>query len=415
MCHVVLRRRINQTALRASSIELHPASTVWSFTDADVTETSVIGRLLGHRYNFYAHPIAEVQGDAFPFSFAGRDAKAGFNADEIAAVMTAADKRGSRAPWLYWDSELYSLGEIVRAVYRWPNWLPIPVNSDHGPKTLLNIAPRELEAPSGVHLTMSALKHALVPSKASIDVRLLVAPWFQWMKAQGLGLAPQAAGTIAYVPHSLPGDRIDVGFLEEYLAALDTLPNEFLPVALSLHPHDIESGLHQRLREAGRIVVTAGNSSHPLFFLRWCLIARQFRYATSPRPGSELLLFHVLGGEFFKFGPEAVYEGSTLKEDPVYTSRSEFQVRLQQAVDDLESDLFSFPITDKTDARASYVALFTTQGVRMTVGQVRRLFLRKLFRVPRAYWLKWLMHYSRHVRKTSVRTVSRVFERESVA
>lgn len=149
--------------------------------------------------------------------------------------------------------------------------------------------------------------------------------------------------------------------------------------------------LHLQLRERGHRVVTAGDSSHPDYFLRWVSIAQHFRYATSPRTGSEMLLFHAIGGTYFCGGPLPRYDGSTLLSDEWFTTRTDLQVHLQEEVWRLAGDLFSAPL--RTSDQAEYLSVYTTLGPRDNITCVRKDFLRSLIKIPATYWQEWLKHY----------------------
>lgn len=318
------------------------------------------------------------------------DPRDGFSPSQFETVMRSWPKSSKNAPWLYWDSELYSLGMILRALVHWPVWLPIPVNADHGAVTMMASPPRERAAPSGIHLTFNSIKFGLAPG-APTRWRLIASPWISWLEACGLRLHSRASGTLVFLPHSLPGDSLQSDYVDEYLAWLTGLPGENGPYVICLHPHDVRNGLHRQLRDQGHRVVTAGDSSHPEFFLRWVSIAQHFRYATSPRPGSEMLLFHALGGTYFSGGPLPRYDGSTLLSDESYTTRTRLQVLLQEEVWKLERDLFAAPT--RTSDQAEYLSVFTTRGPRDSISRVRRDFLQGMLRIPAVYWIRWWTHY----------------------
>lgn len=337
--------------------------------------------------------LSPAEGELSIPDFAGEHPRDGFSTRVLEHLMEPWPKRSRNAPWLYWDSELYSQGMLLRALAGWPDWLPIPVNADHGAVSMMNFPPREQHAPSGVHLTYSAVKYALAPPLEQCEIYLAPSPWVAWMEAAGAKVRPDARGTLAYLPHSLPGDTLSEDYVDEYLDWLSGLGPDHSPVVISLHPHDVRDGLHHELIERGLRVVTAGDSIHPSFFLRWVAIAQHFRFATSATAGSQALLFHSMGGTYFLGGPFPRFNGTTLAEDETYRSRTSFQARLQDEVSRLEQGLFSRP--ERAASQAEYLQLFISSGKREDFRAIRRLFFRCLTRAPHSYWLRWGHHYAR--------------------
>lgn len=135
---------------------------------------------------------------------------------QFEALMRPRPKSSASGPWLYWDSKMYSLGMILRALTRWPTWLPTPVNADHGAVTMMSTPPRNRTAPSGAYLTFNYIKFGLAPN-ASTRCRLIASPWVSWIEACGLRLHSQARGTLVCFPHSLPGDSLKTDYVDEYL------------------------------------------------------------------------------------------------------------------------------------------------------------------------------------------------------
>jgi hypothetical protein len=195
------------------------------------------------------------------------------------------------------------------------------------------------------------------------------------------------------MPHPLPGDALDLNYVNEYLDWVSQLGADQLPITLCLHPHDMNNGLYDELKSRGYRVVTAGDSSHPDFFLRWIAIAQNFRFATSPNWGSQMLLFHAMGGTYFMGGPMRNYSEKTLAENNDLRSRTPFQISLQNEMMRAEQEMFGS--LSRRPQQEEYLRIFSTSGKRETTRAMRQLFLQKLTTVPASYWLRWVRHYVR--------------------
>lgn len=337
----------------------------------------------------------EQAASAFPFPFREEQLTSlGFSLDQLDALC---EDNGSRqwapVPASYWDSELYSQGLLLRAMASWPTVLPIPICGDHG-ASATTLWPRAFESNSRDHLTPSAFNYLVADRPVGTKLHLIPSPWGHWIRSNKVTLATDARGTLAFIPHLLPGDRHDVETLEEYVNQLTMLPEEYQPVVACVHMHDARSGLAERLKGMGLAVVTAGNTSHPLFFLRWIAIARLFNFATSPSPGSELIHFHLLGGKYFIHGTKPTFKGPLeSKLVAIENHRSSASRTARNAAFAFRDAAFAFPPKDSAKAAQSlYVSLFTTLGPRMRPVCLRRLFVRRLLRVGLSYWARWILY-----------------------
>jgi hypothetical protein len=300
---------------------------------------------------------------------------------------------GERAPWLYWDTELYSQGDLLRALVGWPTWLPIPVSGDHGTMPAHSYWPRGHVEGVRTYLTASPLKKEVVSRPLDLEVQLIYSPWQEWIRRRGVRLSGSATGTLAFVPHLLPGEAYKDGYIPELLGALTALPREYHPIVACLHVHEVRSGLAETIADAGIPVVSAGHPSHPHYFHRWVEIARQFKYGTSPTPGSELIHFKSLGGSYFTYGPVLRTDGAHASSRQAQNGQTVLERALDDSRERLIAQLFPFPPDDVDEGlQNAFVEYWSLAGHRLTGREIRRLFLRDLRFVRPAYWLSWLKY-----------------------
>ena len=79
----------------------------------------------------------------FPISLSHSVLQSGFSLEQLRSLVDGEmGARDAVIPWAYWDTELYSQGDLLRAHVGWPKWLPIPVAGDHGPSPGFGYWPR---------------------------------------------------------------------------------------------------------------------------------------------------------------------------------------------------------------------------------------------------------------------------------
>lgn len=334
----------------------------------------------------------------------------GFSLQELIALADDKPRQSSfRAEVLYWDTEGYSQGDLIRASTGWPQWLPITVAGDHGAISTLSFL-RGVDLGARHYVTTNVIKDSLVHRAEWMRVKLVRSPWQDWIDRAKVAIDDAARGTIAFVPHLVPGSQHTEAFTRDYVEALHDLPDEYGPVVACLHKHDVKSGLAAALMDLGVPVISAGNTSHPLYFHRWVELVRRFRYATSSYPGSDLVLFHQLGGTYFVYGPKLEFHGSIDSDDRAASQMTDLEVLLQNELDDLRDRLFAYP-PDRSarPAQDAYLSLFLTAGDRLTPWAFWRLLAGALVRVRPSYWRKWLRHLWKWAKRRADRAIRELF------
>lgn len=110
-----------------------------------------------------------------------------------------------------------------------------------------------------------------------------------------------AKGTLSFVAHSTPDIDVEMDYAN-YAELLYSLPEDFFPIAVCLHMHDIHKGLHKIFLKKGIPVYTAGNAEDIRFAQRWYNIVKNYAYTTSNMIGSYTFYSVEMGTPFFLMG-----------------------------------------------------------------------------------------------------------------
>lgn len=236
---------------------------------------------------------------------AGYEPGRGFSDRQLEAIchprQAKVDKQRLASPALFWSSEMYSHGAILRAMIGWPAQLPLPFFSDHGIHLARNLEGPERDNPARIHLAWSAWR----PKGWQGDIRKKVLhfphPWV-WWRAQGdFRRAYERSGSLLFVPHGLPGRprSIDWG---DYMSRVLEVAGPAKPTAIMLAMHDVNAGLHRTLRQFGLPILTAGSSASPKMVERFHDIVDRYSMAVSTEVGSHSFLAENAGARFFLLG-----------------------------------------------------------------------------------------------------------------
>ena len=186
-----------------------------------------------------------------------------------------------------------------------------------------------------------------------------------------------AKGTIAFPAHSTPSID-DISDVEQYTKQLLELPEEFQPISVCLHMHDINKGRHHIFEKYNIPVYTAGNCYDDRFAKRFYGIIKNFRYATSNMVGSYLFYCIEMGIPFFIYGNKQVFINHRDPNIPkgLYDPYAEFEGRRQVR------DMFSGLFTKISPAQKEYVE--TTLGLKDGLSR------EKMAWVLYSSFLKWI-------------------------
>lgn len=190
------------------------------------------------------------------------------------------------AKWINWTAEVYSFGKYIREQGFYPTWLPLHVYTDHGPGSYSSEVPKhEYEHDAYCNLYHSAAMADRYKNTISKLSCVMLSPFVWYRRKNNIEQSPNAIGTLAFPAHTTPD--IDLGSdMEEYIAELKKLPEEFQPVCVCMHMHDIAKGQHEIFIKHGIPVYTAGCAFDYRFAERFYDIMKNFKYTTSSMLGS---------------------------------------------------------------------------------------------------------------------------------
>jgi hypothetical protein len=207
------------------------------------------------------------------------------------------------SPWLYWTSELYSLGKTYRIKYGFSKYFPLIFYSDHGVGLEDYFDDHEISNKARYHLTFSQYKYEKLRYFEDKKVVLVEHPFLHYRKIMDLKLNPERKGTICFLPHSVPGTEtiFDIN-LELYLSALNKLDDKFKPFVFCLHMHDVIPENLEKIRQLNVPIISNGNTLNSDYVDNFYKNISNFQFATSPDLGTHTFLCEDFGVKFFLFG-----------------------------------------------------------------------------------------------------------------
>tara|TARA_Y100000588_G_scaffold384143_1_gene474812 strand:+ start:691 stop:1428 length:738 start_codon:yes stop_codon:yes gene_type:complete len=126
-------------------------------------------------------------------------------------------------------------------------------------------------------------------------------PFVYYRRRHRIDPLPDTQGTLAFAPHTTPNAHHEIDY-PRYIAQLKALPEEYQPVSVCLHMHDIVKGYHRAFIESGFPTYTAGHAHDHRFAERFYDMLRQFRYTTAVEIGSHTFYSVEMGIPFFVYG-----------------------------------------------------------------------------------------------------------------
>lgn len=203
-------------------------------------------------------------------------------------------------PWLFWTSEIYSLGHLIRRYSHIPDMLPIPAYSDHGVTFGRNPEHHEIHNSARIHLTWSPWrKRALSPYKKTL---LITHPWSLFREEINFKHA-HSKRLLFFLPHSVPSHGTPFHSLSAYQGMLKSFDRRGLAPSVMLHPHDITSGYFKEIRRLGYPIYSAGHTESARFVYRFYDILKHFSMVLSPTLGSHIFLAQDAGVPSVISGP----------------------------------------------------------------------------------------------------------------
>jgi len=206
------------------------------------------------------------------------------------------------AEWRYWTAEVYSFGKHIRECALYPSILPLHIFTDHGVGHYSDgIAKQELENDAYCQFYHSTESVELFKKNSKKPCYTLLSPFVMCRRKNKIEQLKNAKGTLAFPAHSTP-EIDDSSNIEKYIQQLKELPEEFQPVCVCLHMHDLHKEQHKIFIENDIPVYTAGNAFDYRFAERFYDILKHFKYTTSNMVGSYLFYSVEMGIPFSIYG-----------------------------------------------------------------------------------------------------------------
>ncbi|MEX1199309.1 MAG: hypothetical protein WEB02_00845 [Methylophaga sp.] len=256
------------------------------------------------------------------------------------------------SPWATWESENSSFGKTFREWAYFPRVLPICAASDHGVHWGATCWPNEIDNPYKAFFTWNKKKHDLMKKNHGKKSYHIPHPWVHYRKKYYPTLPENRKGTLVFFAHSNATTSPKYSDLDEYINDLKSLPDMYQPVVLCLSFHDIQKGLHKRLRKYELPLVTAGTTNSQNFVDRFYLMISQFRFSSSPNIGSHTFYLLEAGIPFFLFGPYP-----------------EYHIKGSKAVNDGKQNLSDYGDDDDIENFVQFKALLSTRTDKVTEEQ----------------------------------------------
>lgn len=210
----------------------------------------------------------------------------GYNEEKLLQLCSDDLAYKGKAKWYYWTAEVYSFGRHIRNYAFYPFILPLHIYTDHGVGYYSDvISKNELENNAYCQFYHSANSVELFKKVSNKPCYTMLSPFIMYRKKTGITKTKQAKGTLAFPAHTTP-DIDDISNIENYIEQLKQMPEEFQPVCVCLHMHDIKKWQHKIFMKHNIPVYTAGNACDQNFAERFYNILKNFKYTTSNLIGS---------------------------------------------------------------------------------------------------------------------------------
>jgi len=206
--------------------------------------------------------------------------------------------------WIYWTSEVYSFGKYIRDYGLYPKFLPLMCYCNHGIGDDM-VYDHELKNDASCMFVFSDKKCTDYKKESRKPCYIIPAPFVWYRKKYYIEPLNTAKGTLAFPAHTTP--EIDLGSdIELYIQELRNLPEEFQPVSVCIHMHDVNKGQHEIFLKHGIPVYTVGNAFDYRFAKRFYDILKNFKYTTSNMVGSYTYYSVEMGIPFSIYGDRPI-------------------------------------------------------------------------------------------------------------
>jgi hypothetical protein len=299
----------------------------------------------------------------------------------------------------YWTAEVYGFGRQIRKYGYYPLWLPLCINTDHGPSGTGLIYDHDINSGSPVQFYHLPLNVQNWRSRFTRPCYVLYSPFVFYRRKNRVKQLPTAKGTLVFPGHTTP-DIDDISDTDKYIADLEALPEKYKPLSVCLHYHDINKGMHKLYLTKGYRVFSAGNPHDYNFIKNFYNILRNFKYSTSNLWMSCLFYSVEMGIPHFIYGnsPVLVNKGDKNIETGTYDLMSIPRIRMI-------TEMFQGPLDTISPAQLELVK--NDLGMTAPTSRIRTSYLLYLALLKhmrnRPQDFKNLLHYSKLTIKNKTR------------
>jgi hypothetical protein len=208
-------------------------------------------------------------------------------------------------------NSIYGYNAIIREYASYPLNLPLLFDGDHGWSPLTEPSDHDLLSDKPLMLVLNRRRLQAWNEKSSIPAAILGAPFVHYRKLRQIEKDIAADGTVAFPAHAT--ELMDAVFdIDGYCKLLKSLPSEFHPITICLHPDDLTRKKDVIYKKYGFNIVTAGPKRVPgfEFVQKFYEILRSHKYATSNKVGSYSFYAVEMNIPFFILGEPPVIENS---------------------------------------------------------------------------------------------------------
>jgi hypothetical protein len=277
---------------------------------------------------------------------------------------------------IFGSASYYGIGKILKEYSRFPVFLPLPVNIQHGfvgERVSSHDARRD--APENWFWDEKTFR-LHIDSFPEIKGRTVGAPFLYLLRLVEYSELPanEKKGSIVFPSHSSAFVKVSADF-NSFADQLGRLTEEFHPITICAYHIDLERGDYQPFIDRGYQVVTNGRSLYDESFLRNFLVnVKDKKYAISNIISSSLFFSNALGVISYRMGPVPDFDNK----DP-HLKHIEIKKEEQRDWDEL-GRYFVFPKVDFQFQR-SCVDRILGKDLLLAPDQMRKLLWRNFFSI----------------------------------
>ena len=208
-------------------------------------------------------------------------------------------------PEIFGSASYYGIGKILKKYSKFPVWLPLPVNVQHGFLGRRATSHDALKsAPENWYWDEETLKSHM-KFFPGIKGRTVGSPFLYLLRCinRSGGSNTEKKGTIVFPAHSSAFTKVTSDF-NSFADQLSELPEKFHPITICAYHIDYERGDYKPFMERGFGIVTNGSGLYDTTFLyNFINNVKDKKFAISNSHSSALYFSSALGVIAYHMGP----------------------------------------------------------------------------------------------------------------